>query len=216
MSRPPTTILLADDHTLFSESLKMVLEDRTPDMRVVAIAVDGTEAVHKCLELKPEIVLMDVRMPQMDGVQATRHILEVLPQTKIIMLTTFADDDYVRQALQFGAKGYLLKNVRPSDLIESIRRVRDSFTQLSPEIITHFVEPAAGQGPRRASAVVLEKLTPREKEVLRLLVDARENAEIARILGITEQTVKNHVHHLYEKLGIFNRIQLVKVLGNHS
>jgi len=216
MTNDKTRIVLADDHTLFSESLKMVLEDRTHDMEVVGIAADGSDAVQLCLKLRPDVVLMDVRMPVLDGVQATRQILEVLPKTRVILLTTFSDDDYVRQALKFGAMGYLLKNVRPTDLIQSIRRVRDSYTQLSPEITGRLVALSDPVPPTDARGSVLEHLTQREREVLTLLVDAKENKEIAEVLGISEQTVKNHIHHLYEKLGISSRVQLVKVMGNRT
>jgi len=208
-----TRILLADDHVLFSDCLKIVLEERTTDLKVIATATDGAEAVELCIKLRPDMVLMDVRMPGLDGVQATRQILELYPKTKIIMLTTFDDDDYVRQALKFGACGYLLKNVRPANLVQSIRMVRESIIQLSPEIAGRLLVEVDYPGAPSSGRVFLERLTQREREVLGLLVEAKENLQIADILGISEQTVKNHVHHLYEKLGVSNRLQLIKVLG---
>lgn len=214
MNERKTRILLVDDHVLFSECLKLVLEERTSDLEVVGIAADGSEAVALSMKLKPEIILMDVRMPMLDGVQATRQILELYPKTKIIMLTTFDDDDFVKQALKFGACGYLLKNVRPANLIQSMRMVRESIIQLSPEIAGRLSIEGDYVCASSSGRIFQERLTRREREVLCLLVDAKENGEIAAVLGLSEQTVKNHVHHLYEKLGVANRLQLIKVMGS--
>ncbi len=204
-------VLLVDDQVLFVESLKCVLEEKARDIDVVGVAHDGTEAIELAITLQPEVVLMDVRMPRMDGVQATREIHRLYPRMKIVMLTTFEDDDYFRVALEFGAIGYLLKNIPPQELIQSIRAIRTSVAQVSPEMMKRLVHREGV--PTTGPLAVLESLTPREKEILELLLDALENRDIAQKLGISEQTVKNHVHNLYDKLDVSSRIQLIKVMG---
>lgn len=203
--------LLVDDQVLFVESLKCVLEERAEDVSVVGVARDGHEAVHLAMKLQPDVILMDVRMPRLDGVEATRRIHELYPRIKIVMLTTFDDDDYVEVALKLGAIGYLLKNIPPDELIRSLRAVRSGVTQISPEIVAKLVTRTDG-GRDLEPASALESLTRREREILELLLDAWENREIAEHLGLSDQTVKNHVHSLYEKLGVSNRVQLIKVL----
>lgn len=200
-------VLLVDDQILFVESLRCVLEDRTHDMDIVGVAHDGNEAVLAAMKLRPDIILMDVRMPGMDGVQATREIHRLYPDIKILMLTTFQDDEYVKVALQFGALGYLLKNIQPDELIRSIRTVRRSVAQLSPEIMAKLV----GGGDQVPA--FLEALTPREKEILELCLRALGNQAIAAALGVSEQTVKNHIHNLYSKLGVTSRLELLQRLG---
>jgi DNA-binding NarL/FixJ family response regulator len=202
-------LLLVDDQVLFVESLKCVLEEHAQDIEVVGVAYDGEEAVRGCMKLQPDLVLMDVRMPKMDGVQATRRIHEMYPRLKIVMLTTFADDDYYKVALKFGAVGYLLKNIPPDELICSIRAMRRAIPQIAPEIIDKFV--GAGTSPETGD-VICESLTSREREILELLLDAYENKQIASHFGVSEQTVKNHIHNIYEKLGVSSRIQLIKTM----
>jgi DNA-binding NarL/FixJ family response regulator len=210
-------ILLADDQILFVESLKSVLEERAQDFDVVGIAHDGEEAVSLAATLAPDVILMDVRMPRMDGVQAARRIHELHPAARIVMLTTFDDDDYVEVALKFGAIGYLLKNIPPNELIRALRSVRSGVTQISPEILEKLLsrrDQAKAAHPGHLPPG--ETLTNREREILDLIADAYENHQIATRLGISEQTVKNYVHSLYEKLGVSNRIQLMKIMGHHG
>ncbi len=190
-------------------------KERALDIEVVGVAYDGQQAVDLSIKLRPDVVLMDVRMPRLDGVQATRKIHELYPKTKIVMLTTFDDDDYVHVALRFGAVGYLLKNIPPEELIRSIRAVRNSVAQISPEIMKRLLRNGDEVTASGASASE-EGLTTREKEILSLLLDAKENREIAAQLGISEQTVKNHIHNLYEKLGVSNRLQLIKAMGRNT
>jgi DNA-binding NarL/FixJ family response regulator len=208
---PKLRLLLVDDQVLFVESLKCVLEEHAADIDIVGTAYDGEEAVALARKLNPDLVLMDVRMPKMDGVQATRRIREWNPKARIVMLTTFDDDEYVDIAMKFGAAGYLLKNIPPDELIRSIRAVRSSIAQISPEIVRRLLSKPDSAGARPP---VAERLTLREREILDLIVEAKENREIAGQLGVSEQTVKNHVHNLYEKLGVSNRLQLIKALGN--
>jgi DNA-binding NarL/FixJ family response regulator len=204
-------LLLVDDQVLFVESLKCVLEEHATDIEVVGVAHDGNEAVAFCMTTRPDIILMDVRMPKMDGVQATRTIHELYPRIKIVMLTTFADDDYYKVAMKFGAVGYLLKNIPPDELIRSLRAIKSSITQVSHEIMERLIADEAP--PPAAEAAFCESLTVREKEILQLILDAWENRQIAAHLCVSEQTVKNHIHNLYEKLGVSSRIQLIKVMG---
>lgn len=201
-------VLLVDDQILFVESLRCVLEDRTHDMEIIGIAHDGNEAVLATMKLKPDVILMDVRMPGIDGVQATREIHRLYPEVKILMLTTFQDDDYVKVALQYGALGYLLKNIQPEELIRAIRSVRHSVTQIAPEVLARLVGGIPSEGP-----AVLEALTPREKEILELCLRALGNQAIAAALNVSEQTVKNHIHNLYAKLGVASRLELLKLFG---
>jgi DNA-binding NarL/FixJ family response regulator len=210
-------LLLADDQLLFVESLKSVLEERAQDFDVVGIAHDGEEAVALAGKLAPDVILMDVRMPRMDGVQAARKIHELHPGTQIVMLTTFDDDDYVEVALKHGAIGYLLKNMSPNELIRALRSVRSGITQISPEILEKLlVRREQGKAGQHGHPQLVEALTRREREILDLVVDAYENHQIAAHLGISEQTVKNYVHCLYEKMGVSNRIQLMKIVSRYS
>lgn len=207
-------VLLADDQLLFVESLKCVLEERAGDFDLVGVAHDGEEAVRLAAELQPDVVLMDVRMPRLDGVEATRQIHERYPRMKIVVLTTFDDDDYIEVALKFGAIGYLLKNIPPADLIRAVRAVHGGVTQMAPEVVEKLLSRhKAGGGPMPEAPAVPETLTRREKDVLELVREACDNRQIAARLGVSEQTVKNHMHSLYEKLGVANRLQLIKVIG---
>lgn len=201
-------VLLVDVQILFVESLRCVLEDRTDDLEIVGIAHDGNEAVLAAMKHRPDVILMDVRMPGMDGVLATREIHRLYPQIRILMLTTFQDDEYVKVALQHGALGYLLKNIQPAELIRSIRTVRQTVAQISPEIMSRLVG-----GARPSAQAFLEGLTPREKDVLQLCLRALDNQTIAQSLGLSEQTVKNHIHNLYSKLGVSSRLELLHLLG---
>lgn len=208
-------VLLADDQVLFVESLKNVLETRTKDIEVVGIARDGAEAIAAVERLRPDVILLDVRMPVLDGVKACKIILKRFPQTHIIMLTTFDDDDYVHEALRDGAVGYLLKDIPPAELIISIRAVKEGTVSISPSIARKLVkkvpERAAGSKPVARLPYWMSALSKREKDILLLLSDGKENLEISSILNIAEQTVKNNVSIIYSKLGVDNRIQAMKI-----
>jgi DNA-binding NarL/FixJ family response regulator len=166
------------------------------------------------MRLKPDIILMDVRMPNLDGVQATMRIHELYPSIKIIMLTTFKDDEYVKLALKAGAIGYLLKNIPPDELIKSVRMARNSVMQLSPEVASFLAQSDLDPGDALSDASnPIERLTLREREILQLILEAMGNKDIAKNLNLTEQTVKNYVHKLYEKLGITSRLELIKLMN---
>ncbi len=217
MARIP--VLLVDDQKLFVETLKTVLDLTTEDIQVVGIAYDGEQAVRMVEELEPKVVLMDVRMPVMDGVEATRIIHKRHPDLRIIMLTTFDNDDYVRDALQNGAHGYLLKNIPPAELITSIRATGAGGVLISPEVATRMVRRDAGAAgsaaehpvDRQQLKAILGSFSPREREVIELIAMAYSNREIAEKLFISEQTVKNYISRIYLRLGVSRRSQLVKL-----
>lgn len=207
-------VLLVDDQVLFVESLQMVLETRAEDIEVVGIAYDGAAAMDMVRDKRPDVVLMDIRMPNVDGVDATRMILETFPGTHIMILTTFDKDEYVHKALRLGAVGYLLKDVHPSYLIDAIHSVYKGGILISPKVAKKLVARTAYEfesQPQGASSKLreslLSELSIRETEVLYHISKGYSNREIANKLFIAEQTVKNHVSTIYTKLGIHDRMR---------
>lgn len=217
-------VLLADDQVLFVESLRTVLETRAEDFEVVGVAFSGREAVRLAMEKHPDIVLMDVRMPDVDGVQATKIIHESWPEIHVLMLTTFDDDEYVVEALNHGAAGYMLKDIPPADLIVSLRAVSKGSIIISPQVANKLLRMREGEGKPEEGAesrprplpdsAFLRYLSKREVEILRLIGTGADNAHIARKLSIAEQTVKNHVSDIYSKLHIHNRMQAMKLASS--
>lgn len=206
-------LLLVDDQILFVESLRRLLEIEAEDMSIVDIAYDGEDAVRKVEAHRPDIVLMDVRMPGLDGVGATRKLKEILPDLHIIMLTTFDDDNYVFNALAVGADGYLLKDTAPNELLAAIRAVNEGGVTVSPAVARKL---AAGRSPLSvepglASREVVDRLSRRERDVLRLIGEGCDNTDIAARLFLSEQTVKNYVSLLYSKLGVERRSQAIRI-----
>lgn len=199
----PIRVLIADDHDMLREGLAMFLK-AFPDMEMVGEAANGAEAVALCRRLSPDVVLMDLVMPEMDGVAAIGAIHAEQPRTAIIALSSFGEERLVRGALEAGAVGYLLKNISADNLAEAIRLARAGIGTLSPEASTALV---AG----RKTGEPANELTPREREVLRLLIDGRTNAEIAAQLGLSLYTVKNHVRNLLGKLGVGSRTEAVSL-----
>lgn len=204
-------LLLVDDQTLFVESLKTVLKTRAKDMTVLGVANDGPTALAMIAVEQPDIILMDVRMPGMNGVETTRQIKEKYPWIKVLMLTTFDDDDYVVEALKLGAVGYLLKDMPPAELIKAIREVHEGGVLISPKvaakIVDKLINPVKERSLNSDQNSLANELSNREKEVLRLLAQGFDNKEIAARLFIAEQTVKNHVSVIYSKLGVHDRVQ---------
>jgi DNA-binding NarL/FixJ family response regulator len=201
-------VLLVDDQNLIRQGLKALLE-LEPDLEIVGEAENGEMAIKLIEQLQPSVVLMDIRMPIMDGVAATREIQKRFSNIKVLVLTTFDDDEYVKAALQNGAMGYLLKDTPSEELAVAIRAVDKGYTQLGPGIVkkllTQFPALEATQSPPIPPS--LAELTPREKEVLRLIAQGASNREIAKQLYISEGTVKNHVTNMLNRLNLRDRTQ---------
>ena len=204
---PPVRILLADDLLLFRRAIAELIDDQD-DLTVVGQADNGVEAVEMAQALRPDIVVLDVEMPVMDGIAAARRLRELMPDTRIVMLTVWEDDDHLLEAVQLGVHGYLLKDLRPTELYDMLRSVMRDDTPVSPALVGRLLTALRQNGRR---AVVPESgeatLSRRELEVLRLVADGLSNKEIGVALSITEGTVKNHVHNALAKLGMDNRIQ---------
>jgi DNA-binding NarL/FixJ family response regulator len=201
-------ILLAEDQTIVREGLKRLL-DAQAGLQVIGEAEDGEQAIVQTEALHPDLVLMDVRMPVMDGVTATRLICDRFPTTKVLVLTTFDDDQYVEEAMQSGAIGYLLKDTPADDLADAIRAAAKGYTQFAPGLFKKTFSQAAGLRLTRTTHQQggLAELTPREREVLSLIATGASNREIAEILCITEKTVKNHVTSILSRLKLRDRTQ---------
>ncbi|RKN41536.1 response regulator [Micromonospora endolithica] len=206
----PVRILLVDDQPLLRTGFRMVLGAEA-DLDVVAEAGDGVEAVDLARRLLPDVVLMDVRMPRMDGVSATRAIVDARLPVRVLILTTFDLDEYVVGALRAGASGFLAKDVPAEDLVAAIRTVAAGDAVVAPRILRRLLDRFAGVLPDPAATPprVLSTLTDREREVLVQVARGLSNAEIARALSVSETTIKTHVGHLLTKLGLRDRVQAV-------
>jgi two-component system response regulator NreC len=201
-------LLIADDHAVLREGLKLLL-DGHEGLEVVAVAVDGEEALSKAQALRPDLVLLDVAMPNMDGLAAARRIKEAVPETKVIILTVHDKEDYVFQALKAGASGYLLKESGSAEILAAIRAVAAGEYYLSPRISRTLIEDllrAEGRRPREGAEI----LSAREREVLRLIAEGTNNREIASSLCLSPKTVENHRANIMRKLGVHNRVALIK------
>jgi DNA-binding NarL/FixJ family response regulator len=206
-------VLLVDDQALVRAGFRMIL-DAEPDMEVVGEAGDGREAIDQVRALRPDVVLMDIRMPELDGLEATRRILSATDGEsgpRILMLTTFDLDEYVYEALRAGASGFLLKDTPPEQLVSAIKVIAEGDALLSPSITKRVIsEFVRGVGPKPAAQFPrLEDLTARELEVLKLIARGLSNAEIARELFVSETTVKTHVARILMKLNLRDRVQAV-------
>ena len=208
----PVRVLIADDQPLMRQGFRLILEAQT-GIEVVREAADGAEAVRGVAETNPDVVLMDIRMPGMDGIEATRRITSA----RVLVLTTFGHDEYVVEALRAGASGFLLKDATPEELTHAVRVVAAGDSLLAPAVTTTLlarVVPGLGQGPAlnyHDRSGRLAELTEREVEVLRLVATGRSNIEVAASLFVSEATVKTHVSHILAKLGLRDRVQAVVV-----
>ncbi len=201
-------VVLVDDDDLMRAGLRSVLSsDET--IEVVGEAGDGREAVDRIRELSPDLVLMDIRMPHLDGISATREVLAASPDVKVVVLTTFEQDDYIFDALSAGASGFLLKRTQPEELIAAIHTVAAGDSLLSPSVTRRVIDRMATQPSPVASSRRLDQLTPREREVLELIGRGLSNREIAEAFFIEESTVKTHVKRILMKLGLRDRVQAV-------
>ena len=200
-------VLVADDQSMIRAGFRRLLADE-PDIDVVAEAENGLEAVEKVGRFAPAVVLMDIRMPQLDGIEATRRILAADPDARILILTTFDLDEYVYEALRAGASGFVLKDEPPEQLIAAIRTVAAGDALLSPAVTRRVIERFA-RLPEPTPPKELAELTGREREIFRLIANGLSNAEIGRELYISETTVKTHVTHVFQKLNVRDRVQAV-------
>jgi DNA-binding NarL/FixJ family response regulator len=201
-------VLIADDQSLVRAGFRLVLENH-PDLEVVGEAANGNQAVHSAGRLAPDVVLMDIRMPELDGIAATREIT-ARQAARVLVLTTYDLDEYVYDALQAGASGFLLKDTPPAQLADGIRAVAGGEALLAPSVTRRLIEEFARIGPaRRAHPAELDELTARELDVLRLLARGMSNAEIAAALVLSDTTVKTHVAHVLGKLRLRDRVQAV-------
>jgi DNA-binding NarL/FixJ family response regulator len=206
-------VLIADDQRVVREGLSMVLA-LMKGVEVVGTATDGAEAVTLVQAVRPDVVLMDLRMPRCDGVEATRRLRTEAPEVKVVVLTTYADDRSVLDALRAGARGYLTKDAGGEQIHEALRQVVDDHAVIDPAVQRYLVDAIAGEPAPRPE--LPDGLTPREAEVLSLMAGGLSNAEIAARLTVSEATVKSHVNHLFAKIGARDRAQAVAYAFRHD
>lgn len=214
----PIRVLIADDQRVVREGLVMVL-GLLPNVEVVGSVSDGREAVDLATHLRPDVVLMDLRMPRCDGIEATRLLRSRVPETKVVVLTTYADDQSVIEALRAGARGYLTKHAGSGEIRHALEEVLGDRAVIDPAVQHHVVEAiatAATSPARQATSDLPYGLTPREAEVLSLIAAGLSNAEIAERLVVTEGTVKSHINHLFVKIGARDRAQAVTFAYQHG
>ena len=208
----PVRVLLVDDETLVRTGLRMIL-DGDPALEIVGEASDGAAAVAAVADARPDVVLMDIRMPRMDGLSATEQILREHPETKIIVLTSYDVDDLVPRAMALGASGYLLKDTPPRELVDAVRKVAAGDTILSQAALTHLIDAATRLAPSpRPDEHTLNQLTDRERSVARAVAKGLSNAQIAAELSISVTTVKTHIGRILEKLEVSNRVQIAALV----
>jgi DNA-binding NarL/FixJ family response regulator len=206
-----TRVLIADDQPLVRVGLRKIL-DFEPDVEVVGEAGDGEDAVRQVGRLAPDVVLMDIRMPVLDGIEATRRLTAAHPETRVLILTTFGLDGYVYESLRAGASGFMLKDAPPEEIVGAVRIVARGEALLAPAVTRAVIEEFARQPPpavRRAPPAALAELTPREREVLDLMLGGLSNPEICARLFISDATAKTHVARILQKLGVRDRVQAV-------
>jgi DNA-binding NarL/FixJ family response regulator len=202
----PIRLLLVDDHGLFRKGLVSLLQ-RESEFQVIGEAENGAEAIRKAKQLKPDLVLMDIHMPGTDGIEATRRIREMLPSTRVVILTVSEDDKDLFEGIKCGAHGYLLKKLEPEELYAMLRGVFEGEAPISRTTASKILSEFAVQARRKAAAQIEEELSAREKDVLQCLASGLTNKEIGNKLGIAENTVKNHLKNILAKLHLENRVQ---------
>jgi DNA-binding NarL/FixJ family response regulator len=204
-----TSVLIADDQALVRVGLRKILEPE-PDMTVVAEAADGADAVAAARRLQPDVILMDIRMPVLDGIEATRRIVAIQPETRVLVLTTFGLDAYVHDALRAGASGFMLKDAPPEEMVSAIRIVASGEGLLAPAVTRAVIQEFARPSPRpRVEPAALSRLTGREREVFDLLARGLSNPEISDRLVVSDATTKTHVARILQKLSLRDRVQAV-------
>jgi two-component system, NarL family, response regulator YdfI len=208
-------ILIADDHLIIRQGLRLILET-DEEFEIVAEASDGAESLHLCAEHKPDVVLMDLRMPGMDGLTAIEKLRENQPEIAVVILTTFNEDEMMLRGLKAGARGYLLKDTSRTALFDSIRAAARGETLLKPEIMARVLSVAGGSPSAASDAPHTGDLTKREYEVLQAVASGMRSKEVAAELGITERTVKAHLASIYAKLGVDSRASAVAVAAQRG
>jgi DNA-binding NarL/FixJ family response regulator len=201
-------VLLADDHTVVRKGLRFLLE-RAPDMEIVGEASDGREAVRLAAELKPHVVVMDIGMPQLNGIEATAQIVKQNPQVSVIILSVHSDESYLLRALSAGAKGYLLKDSAEEDLVRAVQVAAQGKPFFSPAISEKLLEDYMRYLQQRGLKDSYELLTDREKEILQLLAEGKSNKEVAALLNLSPYTVETHRAHIMQKLNLHNTAEIV-------
>ncbi|MGE5550918.1 MAG: response regulator [Bacteroidota bacterium] len=209
-------VILTDDHELFREGLRKLIEAVSPDIEICALAADGEEAIRLAEQEHPDVVLMDLAMPGMGGVEAVRRLKQIYPNLPVAVLTTYDEEDLVVAAIQAGAAGYLLKDMSGRDLAEAIRKLNSGKHLIDPEIAVRMIqeiparhEPGQPLMPRRTLKQSEDNLSPREMQILRMLAEGKGNKEVAETFGISEGTAKNYTSRIYAKLGVSDRAQAV-------
>jgi DNA-binding NarL/FixJ family response regulator len=215
-------VLIADDQPVVRDGLAMLL-GLIDDIEIIATAADGVEAVERARVERPDIVLMDLRMPRLEGAEATRRILASLPETRVLVLTTYADDEFLFPALQAGARGYLTKDANAEEIEHAIRALAAGQTHLDPAIqqrlvaaVLHQAQPPPGEPASAPPSEIPDELTPREVEVLKLIAAGLSNREIADALVLSSATVKTHVNRIFYKTGARDRAQAVRYAYQHG
>ena len=218
MTSPDVRVLIADDQRVVREGLATLI-DLLEGVRVVGVAADGEEAVLLCADVRPDVVLMDLRMPRCDGVEATRRLREHYPNIKVLMLTTYADDRSVIDALRAGARGFLTKDAGAEEIRAAIHQLAQGQAAIDPAVQHHLLDAItaseASRQPEPASQLP-DGLTPREAEVLSLIAEGLSNSEIAERLVVNETTIKSHINHLFAKIGVRDRAQAVTYAYGHG
>ena len=199
-----TRVLIADDHTLFREGMEALL-DSVGDIEVVATVEDGRQAIAAAAQLQPDVILMDLQMPEVNGIEATRQIIQTSPHIGVIVVTMFEDDNSVFAAMRAGARGYILKGADQNEMLRAIRSVGRGEALFGPTIATRLMNYFTT--PAEASRQAFPELTPREVEILELIAQGLDNPEIARRLSISSKTVRNHVSNIFNKLQVTDRVQ---------
>jgi DNA-binding NarL/FixJ family response regulator len=210
---PKIRVLVADDHTIVRQGLVGILAS-SPEIEVVGEAADGHEAVEKSLQARPDVAVLDVSMPRLNGIEAARRIHDALPATRILVLTMHDDEEYVLKMVKAGASGYLLKDSAADELIAAIRALRAGKAYFGPHASKALAEAYQRREP--APEDPYERLTDREKEIFQLVVEGKNNREIAGVLFISPKTVDNHRTHLMEKLGVHSTPELVRFAARHK